>query len=414
MRRQRSVWSAVTWARLSSGAAAAAGVWVAVAPLVHASALRLELLTTAGVATGAALLGCALGVFALSRGRQASARLVGLVVLLLTLIDVLVHQPAVVATPPGLLLWDFVTRHGWIDFASAQALLACAIALFIPLRSGSPRLRDLSNAFVAALLLAGGAARLAGLIAWGGLAWDPFSGMPAPVALGAIALGSGLLFVRRGAALLGAPVAGWRQMPVTVAIAIAALSCVLWRSLSMERAQAATSMDHREVMAVAADVRRALDAHADVVRRLAAEPATSPSDWARHAHAQLAIVPALAAVARVDPALTTRLEIDEDPNRRNAIDLKTMPAGRAAVRLAKGDSTVVVSRPVDVDVQGEACLIIVPTPAAALGHPGRWRRTHRRSRRRRAVPIRSRRTARDSAPGRRRSRPRARQPASAR
>jgi len=229
-----------------------------------------------------------------------------------------------VATPPGLLLWDFVTRHGWIDFASAQALLACAIALFIPLRSGSPRLRDASNAFVAALLLAGGAARLAGLIAWGGLAWDPFSGMPAPVALGAIALGSGLLFVRRGAALLGAPVAGWRQIPVTVAIAIAALSCVLWRSLSMERAQAATSMDHREVMAVAADVRRALDAHADVVRRLAGEPATSPSDWARHAHAQLAIVPALAAVAWVDPSLTTRLEIDEDPNRRNAIDLKAM------------------------------------------------------------------------------------------
>ena len=355
----------MTWARLSAGVAALAGVWVATAPLVHAWALRLELLTVGGVATGGAIVCCALGVIGLSRGRQAGARLAGLVVLLLTLVGFLVHQPAVVATGPGLMIWEIVTRHGWIDYASAQALLACAVALFIPLRSGSPRLRDASNAFAAAALLAGGAARLSGIVAVGGLAWEPFAGMPATVAVGAIGLGSGLLFVRRGAALLGAPVAGWRQMPMTVAIAIAALTFVLWRSLSMERAQGTAPMEHREVVALTTDVRRALETHAGVMKRLAYMPATSPADWARRAHAQLATAPALAAVAWVEPSLTTRIEVGLDPNRRNAIDLKAMPAGRVAVRGAKGDQTVVVSRPVDLDVQGDACLILVPTPAAA-------------------------------------------------
>ena len=166
-------------------------------------------------------------------------------------------MPAIVGTAPGLLLWDLVTRHGWIDNASAQVLMVCGVGLFIPLRSGSPRLRDASSAFVAAVLLAGGLARLSGFIG-GGLAWDPFAGMPAPVAAGAIALGGALLFVRRGVALLGAPIAGWRQIPFTVTITLAALSCVLWRSLSMERSRSALPMEHRDVVAIAGDVHRAV------------------------------------------------------------------------------------------------------------------------------------------------------------
>ena len=155
-----------------------------------------------------------------------------------------------------------MTRHGWIDNASAQVLMVCGVGLFIPLRSGSPRLRDASSAFVAAVLLAGGLARLSGFIGGSGLAWDPFAGMPVPVAAGAIALGGALLFVRRGVALLGAPVAGWRQIPFTVTIALAALSCVLWRSLSMERSRSALPMEHRDVVAITGDVRRAVDRHA--------------------------------------------------------------------------------------------------------------------------------------------------------
>ena len=135
--------------------------------------------------------------------------------------------------------------------------MVCGVGLFIPLRSGSPRLRDASSAFVAAVLLAGGLARLSGFIG-GGLAWDPFAGMPAPVAAGAIALGGALLFVRRGVALLGAPIAGWRQIPFTVTITLAALSCVLWRSLSMERSRSALPMEHRDVVAIAGDVQRAV------------------------------------------------------------------------------------------------------------------------------------------------------------
>jgi hypothetical protein len=235
LRRQRSIWSAVTWARLLAAAAAVAGVWIGAGPYLLGGAARPELLTVGGIATGVALLCSGLGVIGLSRGRQGGARLAGLVVLLLTIAGTLVHQPAVVATPPGLLLWELVTRHGWIDYASAQILMVCGIGLFIPLRSGSPRLRDASAAFVAAVLLAGGAARASGLVAGAGLMWEPFAGMPAPLAFAAVALGAAQLLIRRGASLLGAEVAGWRQVPVTITIAIAALSCVLWRSWSRSR-----------------------------------------------------------------------------------------------------------------------------------------------------------------------------------
>ena len=161
-----------------------------------------------------------------------------------------------VATPPGLLLWELITRHGWIDYASAQILMVCGVGLFIPLRSGSPRLRDASAAFVAAILLAGGAARASGLIAGAGLMWEPFAGMPVPLAFAAIALGGALLLIRRGVSLLGADVAGWRQVPVTVTMAMAALSFVLWRSLSMERARGASPMEHRDVVALTAEIPR--------------------------------------------------------------------------------------------------------------------------------------------------------------
>jgi len=192
----------VTWARLLAGVAATAGLWAAFGQLALHGAARVALLGSGPIATGVALVLCAAGVVGLSGGRQAGARFAGLIVLLLTVVGTLIHVPAIVGTAPGLLLWDLVTRHGWIDNASAQVLMVCALGLFIPLRSGSPRLRDASSAFVAAVLLAGGLARLSGFIG-GGLAWDPFAGMPAPVAAGAIALGGALLFVRRGVALLG-------------------------------------------------------------------------------------------------------------------------------------------------------------------------------------------------------------------
>ena len=67
-----------------------------------------------------------------------------------------------------------------------------------------------------------------------------------------------LAFVCAGVSLLGAEVAGWRQVPVTLTIAVAALSCVLWRSLSMERARSALPMEHRDVVALAAEVRSAV------------------------------------------------------------------------------------------------------------------------------------------------------------
>jgi hypothetical protein len=365
LRRQRSIWSAVTWARLLAAAAATAGVWIAAGPYLAVGASRPELLTAGGIATGVALVCCALGVVALSRGRQGMARLAGLVVLVLTIAGTLVHQPAIVATPPGLLLWELIARHGWIDYASAQILMVCGVGLFIPLRSSSPRLRDASAAFVAAVLLAGGTARASGLIAGAGLMWEPFAGMPAPFAFAAIALGGALLLIRRGASLLGADVAGWRQVPVTVTIAIAALSCVLWRSLSMERARGASPMEHRDVVALTAEIRAAVAEHANILKRLAYQPAKNTVDWARVAHAQIDNVPAFAAIAWVTPTLDTRIEMDHDALRRGLVDLKQMPAGRVALRAAKASGAVTVSRPVDLEVQGDACLIIVPTPATA-------------------------------------------------
>ncbi len=174
----------MTWARLLAGAAAAAGLWVALGPMALQGGARLSLLGTGPVSTGVALILCAAGVVGLSRGRQAGARLAGLIVLLLTLVGTLIHLPAIVATAPGLMLWDLVTRHGWIDNASAQVLMVCGVGLFIPLRSGSPRLRDASSAFVAAVLLAGGLARLSGFI--GGAAWpgirSPACRCPSPPA----------------------------------------------------------------------------------------------------------------------------------------------------------------------------------------------------------------------------------------
>jgi hypothetical protein len=119
-------------------------------------AASLALLGTGPVATGAALILCAAGVVGLSRGRQAGARVSGLLVLLLTIVGTLVHAPAIVATAPGLLLWDLVSRHGWIDNASSQVLMVCGVGLFIP-SGGSPRCAT-PQAFVAAVLLAGGLA----------------------------------------------------------------------------------------------------------------------------------------------------------------------------------------------------------------------------------------------------------------
>ncbi len=355
----------MTWARLLAGAAAAAGLWIALGPMALHGAARLSLVTTGAVATGAALMLCAAGVVGLSRGRQAGARFAGLLVLLLTIVATLVHVPAIVGTAPGLLLWDLVTRHGWIDNASAQVLMVCGVGLFIPLRSGSPRMRDASSAFVAAVLLAGGLARLSGVVAGSGLAWDPFAGMPVPVAAGAIALGGALLVVRRGAALLGAPVAGWRQIPFTVTIAVAALSCVLWRSLAMERTRGALPMGHRDVVAITGDVRRAVDRHTAVLKRLSYRPVTNVADWARSAHGQMATLPAFVAIAWVTPTLETKVVASPDPGRREAIDLKALACARTLVKAARTSNAPVVSPPVDVDVQGDGFLVLVPTPPGA-------------------------------------------------
>ena len=87
----------MTWARLLAGAAAAAGLWVALGPMALHGAARLALLGTGPLATGAALILCAAGVVGLSRGRQAGARVAGLLVLLLTIVGTLVHVPAIVA-----------------------------------------------------------------------------------------------------------------------------------------------------------------------------------------------------------------------------------------------------------------------------------------------------------------------------
>ncbi len=366
VRRQRSFWTAVTWARLLAGTAAAAGVWVALGPMALHGAARLSLLATGPAATGAALVLSAGGVVGLSRGRQAGARVAGLLVLLLTIVQTLVHVPAIVATGPGLLLWDFVTRHGWIDNASAQVLMVCGVGLFIPLRSGSPRLRDASSAFVAAVLLAGGLARFSGLVAGNGLAWDPFAGMPMPVAAGAVALGGALMLVRRSAALLGVPTAGWRQVPFTITIALAALSCVVWRSLAMERSRAALPLEHRDVVAIAADIRRAVHLHAGVIQRLAYRPATNTAEWARSAQAQIAALPAFETVAWVTPALDTRIAVGPDGSHPQPIDLKALPAGRALARAARIGDTLVVSHPIDVDVHGDGLLLLAPPPPAAV------------------------------------------------
>ena len=360
VRRQPSFWSAVIWARLLAGGAAAAGVSAALAPLLVHRTTDPARLTPGGIATGTALILCAAGAIGLSRGKQGGARAAGLLVLLLTLVGPVLHLPWVLATTPGALLWELIARRGWIDPASAQVLMIGAIGLFIPLRSDAPRVRDASSAFVAAVLLAGGLARVSGLLAGTPLAWDPLAGMPAAVALGCIALGTALLLIRRSTPLLGAPVAGWRQIPVTVTIAIAALSCVLWRSLAMERARDAAALDARTVGAIAADVGRAVDAHAAVLRQLATVPAGDTAAWSRAARAQASPWPALAAVAWVSPALEARATVSPQALPR-PLDLKALPGGRALLRAVKSGGGAVISPPVAVDVHGDACLIAVPT-----------------------------------------------------
>ena len=352
----------MTWARLLAGAAAAAGLWVAAGPLVAPGPPALATLTVAGAAGGAALLLCAGGAIGLSRGRHRAARLVGLLVLLLAAVGWLAQQPAVVATTPGLWLYDLVNRRGWIDPATAQLLLVAGVWLLIPVRSSWPRVRDAASAFAAALLLAGGLARLSAIAVGRDLAWDPFAGMPAAVAVGVVALGGALVLVRRSAPLLGAPVAGWRQVPVTVTIAIAALSCVVWRSLATERTRQASAMDARDAAVLAADVRQAVDRHVAALRRLAQRSAADPGEWSQAARAQLTLLPAFAAVAWTTPAYEPKVVVAADPARRDAIVLKGLPAGRGAARSLTGGGPL-ISRPVTIDLQGDACLIAVPATA---------------------------------------------------
>jgi signal transduction histidine kinase/CheY-like chemotaxis protein len=313
------------------------------------------------VATAAALVLCAAGAIGLSRGRQAGARTAGAVVLLLTLVGPVIQLPWVLGTAPGARLWAWMASTGWIDTASAQVLMIGAIGLFIPLRSNAPRLRDASSAFVAAVLLAGGLARLSGLVAGATLAWEPLAGMPPPVDLGSIALGVALLLVRRSAPLLGAPVAGWRQIPVTVTIAMAALSCVLWRSLAMERARSASALDTRTVGAIGVDVARAVDAHAAVLRQLALVSAGDPAGWSRAARAQASSRPALAAVAWVTPALEVRATFAPHPQ-PDALQLKALPAGKALLKAVRSGNGTVITHPIALDVLSDAFLIAVPTP----------------------------------------------------
>jgi signal transduction histidine kinase/CheY-like chemotaxis protein len=366
--RQRSFWTAVIWARLLAGAASVAALWLAAGTLVLPGPATLDRLTVAGVATGTALLACAAGAVGLSRGRHPGARVAGVVALLLASVGPLAEQPVVVATAPGLWLYDVVSRRGWIDPASAQLLLVAGLGLFIPLRSGWPRVRDTASAFVAALLLAGGLARLSGLAAGRGLAWDPFTGMPVAMAIGVVALGGALVLVRRGAALLGAPAAGWRQVPVTVTIAIAALSCVVWRSLGTERARQASAMDAREVAELAGEVQQAVDRHVAALRRLAARPPADAAAWSQAAHAQLTPLPALAAIAWTTTAFEPTVVVAADPARRDGISLKGLPPGRAAARALKNGGPL-ISRPIMLEFQGDACLLAVPAavPGGAEG-----------------------------------------------
>ena len=135
-------------------------------------------------------------------------------------------------------------------------------------------------------------------------------------------------------------------------ITLAALSCVLWRSLSMERSRGALPMEHRDVVAIAGDVHHAVDSHANVLRRLVYRPVTNTADWARSALAQSSTLPAFAAIAWVTPALETRIVVSPDPGRRDAIDLKA--SRRTGADQGRGRPTPWSSRPGDVDVRATA------------------------------------------------------------
>ena len=199
-----------------------------------------------------------------------------------------------------------------------------------------------------------------------------------PMAFWLFSIGGGaLLLIRRGAALLGADVAGWRQVPVTVTIAIAALSCVLWRSLSMERARSASPMEHRDVVALAAEIRSAMAQHANVLKRLAYQPASNTADWARVANAQIDTVPAFAAIAWVTPALDTKVEMDHDPARRRlgaeagqGMGERHHPVGRVDAEKLALDARRVGQRPEQIEDRADAELAPRRTDMAHRGVMG--------------------------------------------
>src|SRR5205085_9375201 len=83
------------------------------------------------------------------------------------------------------------------------------------------------------------------------------------------------------------------------------------------------------------------------------------------AHGQMSTLPWFAAIAWVTPALDVRVVASPDASRRQAIDLKTLAAGKALVKAARTTNAVVISRPVEVDVQGDGFLILMPAPAGA-------------------------------------------------
>ena len=320
-------------------------------------------MSAGALATGVALTLCAIGLACVIRGRQTGARLAGLLVLALAFAGPALDHPFIAATGAGQWLWTYLARYGWIDPATAQVLLVCAFGLFLPTRSASPRLRDAATAFVVSVLLAGGMTRLAGVLGGPGLMWDPFTGMPGGAAIGAVCLGVGVLAVRRSA-VLGAPSAAWRQVPVTIAIVAAAVSCVLWRSLAAERGRPATALTLRDSAALASSIRSAIEVRAAALRRLTRLPTSDgAAEWARAAHAQLDASPALAAIAWVTPALETQTEIGPEPGRRRVVDLRASPSGRTLARTAKSTGGPVVSSPVALDVEGDAFLVVVPVLA---------------------------------------------------
>ena len=338
----------------------AAGVWTAAGPLVTAGRFEPTLVAPGLMAAGLALAASGVGLIFRAKGQTIGSVLLGLTVLAIATATPLLTHHSLAGTWPGAIGSRLVAR-GWMAPSTIQALLICAVALLLPIRAGGPALRRLLQIFTGTLLAGTALLRLAAVLAGPDLGWEPLPGMPPALACGLLLVGFGVSTLREDAARGFTAADVWPHLPVATGVVLAALSCVAWHALALERNRPVADLGARDRTALADAIRRAVERHTHALEGLARMASRETDEaWARAARVQLAASPALVSIAWTGSGSAMRAQITADPATPQVIDPAMLRTLRRSTRAARPVDAPLVSGPVTLETAGDGFLIVTP------------------------------------------------------